>query len=58
MFGSFFDKSGWDREFKINKLSAIVADRMIMPLQCAVISGTVRAERDFAYQSLILQIAK
>jgi len=31
---------------------------MIVPLQRAVISGTVRTEPDFAYQSFILQVAK
>ena len=31
---------------------------MIVPLQGAVISGTVRAEPDFAYQTFILQIAE
>jgi hypothetical protein len=31
---------------------------MIVPLQRAVISGTVRAESDFAYQSFDLQVAE
>ena len=31
---------------------------MIVPLQRAVISGTVRAEPDFAYQSFVLQVAE
>ena len=31
---------------------------MIVPFQCAVISSTVRAEPDFAYQSFMFQVAK
>jgi len=58
MLGSFFDQFVRDREFKIDELSAVVTDRVIVSLQRAIVSGRIRAEPDFAYQSLLLQIAE
>ena len=45
-------------EFEIDELSAIIADRMVMPRQISVIPGHIRAKANLPDQALIFQISK
>ena len=56
--GSFFKQSVRDQEFQIDELSTVVADRMVVPLQLAVVAGAVGSESDFADQPLFFQVAQ